>query len=153
MRILFLAILLMAGPALSQTLDARADCTGGVGVCVTIDETESTDLLVTMKRGSFHSIVFDPDDGSTGTATTTIIIWGMCVVTPTSSNHTFVCEKLIVDVDGDGTLDDLPLNGDSGAATGTQRRAFYNVAGQKLWIDIVAAPGAGEDALISFEEN
>lgn len=71
------------------------------------------------------TIEYDPDLASAGTGTGSVFIV-RCTHNNASPNN---CEKVLVDNNGDGTVDDEALNGDPGdVAAGTeQRRYIYDL--------------------------
>lgn len=144
------AVLLWSGTLWAQTL-VGASCTGArPGACLTFLNTETTDTAINLPRGSTYYAVFDPDTGSTGTATATVRIYGPCADDAASLN---TCEKMNVDADVLGGLNDVNLDGHAGEATTVNTRTRFGIVGGLYFIDIVVGPGVGETAVLNFEQQ
>ncbi len=147
--VLVLWVFMVALPLHAQDVDRNNSCDGASGVCIVQDQTAATaDSLIKLNAGNLYTLIFDPDIGGTGVATAEMQLYGPCSYTTITTD---VCEKLLVDTDGDGSLDDVTLTGD--IVAGQQRGRIYDIPGGLYLVDFTTGPGAGEVAHVSFTRN
>jgi len=89
---------------------------------------------------------FDPETGGTGTGNATVAI-RKCQTDTVSAN---TCDRITVDVDGDGDVDDGILNGDSGSVSFIQRMCIYDLGPGYFHVEVVTDPNAVDTAILTL---
>ena len=90
-------------------------------------------------------VCFDPKLDGTGTSSAQVAI-RKCQNETASTNS---CERVTVDVDGDGDVDDGILNGDSGQTSFIQRMCIYDLGPGNFFIEVAADPNAADTAVVT----
>ena len=149
---LSLTLLLWAAIATAATYDRSSSCApSSEGACVTFTSADSTNDLAVIALGSgrTYTMIFDPDVLTTGVPADGAGIFLRrsltCLVSDTSSY------RVLVDQDGDGTPDDVEMDGTS--TDDDQRAAIYGLPGGCYFVEIATAAASGDVAMVSFEAN
>ena len=103
----------------------------------TATATASDSGILDVSACSSFSLFFDP---SYGTANTDAEGQLYRCSTPVGTPSTVLCDKMLVDTDGDGVPNDVTLDGTTG------RDGQVNQTAAWIWLDMTAAPGAAQFA-------
>ncbi len=127
------------GSTCSKTLSKKQTC------YFVFDDTDNADSpLINIEN--LADACFDPELEGTGTSTAEVAI-RKCQNTTQSANS---CERVTVDVDGDGDVDNGILDGDSGSVSAAQRMCIYDLSRGLYYIEVSTNPGGGETAVLTL---
>jgi len=152
--IVFLMSLGLAASAQAQSWTKAPDATsprcgniiGPGGFCYYVITNTSNADSPLMQILNLADACFDPKLDGTGTATAQVAI-RKCQSDTISANN---CERITVDVDGDGDVDNGILDGDSGSVSFIQRMCIYDLGPGYFHVEVSTNPGAADTAVLTL---